>query len=88
MQDSKYSKYLVKDAIMPFMSMGGVRIEDNVVVTAHGSLTLTDVPRTIRDIEAVMAGKNWPFPGSDGVGVKDTKNSIAGVPAAPGVAVV
>jgi hypothetical protein len=40
-QDPKYNKYLVKDAILPFMSMGGVRLEDNVVVTATGSLSLT-----------------------------------------------
>jgi Xaa-Pro dipeptidase len=54
------SKYLVKEAIMPYMSFGGVRIEDNVIVEESGARSLTRVPRTVEEIEAVMAGAPWP----------------------------
>lgn len=39
---------------------GGVRIEDDVVVTADGARSMTNVPRAITDVEAVMAGAPWP----------------------------
>lgn len=42
-----------------FWGLGGVRIEDDVVVTASGVRNLTKCPRTVEDIEAVMAGKPW-----------------------------
>lgn len=88
LQDPVHSKYLVKEAILPFMHMGGVRIEDNVVVTAGGSLSLTDVPRTVEEIEAVMAGSPWPFGGVKGVAADDMPNSIAGVSPAPGLEIM
>lgn len=40
--------------------MGGVRIEDDVIVTAVGAETMVSVPRTVEEIEAVMAGGPWP----------------------------
>ena len=42
-------------------SFGGVRIEDDVIVTKDGAESMTDVPRTVDDIEQVMAGKSWPW---------------------------
>ena len=46
---------------MPGMQgFGGVRIEDDVVVTGEAARSMTTVPRTVQDIEAVMAGAPWP----------------------------
>lgn len=39
---------------------GGVRIEDDVIVTSDGARSMTNVPRTVKEIEAVMAGAPWP----------------------------
>lgn len=39
---------------------GGVRIEDDVIVTAEGGNSMNNVPRTVQEIEAVMAGGPWP----------------------------
>ena len=32
-----------------------MRIEDNIIVTADGNELMTDVPRNVEDIEALMA---------------------------------
>ena len=45
---------------MILQCFGGVRIEDDVIVTKEGAESMTDVPRTVDDIEQVMAGKSWP----------------------------
>ncbi len=35
-----------------FLDFGGVRIEDDIVIQARGSLNLTDTPKEIKDVEA------------------------------------
>lgn len=49
------SKFLVREEIDRLRNFGGVRIEDDVVVTATGVINLTKVPRTIKEIEEIMA---------------------------------
>jgi Xaa-Pro dipeptidase len=52
------SKYLVKEVIEEYRGIGGVRIEDDIVVTEHGAENLTSVPRTIQEIESFMQENN------------------------------
>lgn len=54
------SKYLVRDVVMSYLQLGGVRLEDNVVVTEGGAESLTRVPRSVEEVERVMAGGDWP----------------------------
>ena len=53
--DPRFAPFLVKDVLSRFRGLGGVRIEDDVLVTATGVENLTRVPRTVEDIERVMA---------------------------------
>ncbi|EGG14066.1 peptidase D [Cavenderia fasciculata] len=57
--DPVKSKFLNHEVIARFRKFGGVRIEDDILVTADGSLNLSStVPRTVEEIEAFMSKKN------------------------------
>jgi len=51
--------FINRECLDAHRSVGGVRIEDDVVITATGCRVLTNVPRTVQEIEAVMAGQQW-----------------------------
>ncbi|XP_055591666.1 xaa-Pro dipeptidase [Uranotaenia lowii] len=55
--DPELSKFLVKEQIDRFRDFGGVRIEDDVLITKTGIENFTLVPRTVEEIEAWMAPK-------------------------------
>ncbi len=49
------SKYLNKVMIDQYLDFGGIRIEDDIVVTDSGCVVLTTAPKTIAEIEQLMA---------------------------------
>ena len=62
--DPEISRFLVPDRINQFRGTGGVRIEDDILVTETGAELMSIVPRTVEEIEAWMAGDdsfmaNW-----------------------------
>lgn len=58
--DEKISKYFNEEKIRTYFDFGGVRIEDDVLVTSDGYINMNkDLPRATDEIEAFMSnGKN------------------------------
>ena len=57
LEDPAMAPFLDADKVAQYLPVGGVRIEDDVVVTDDGVINLTDVPRTVDEIEAHMRGE-------------------------------
>jgi Xaa-Pro dipeptidase len=55
LKDDEKAKFLNKSKLQEMMDFGGVRIEDNLIITDEGHENLTDVPKERADIEKVMA---------------------------------
>jgi len=55
--DPILSRFIDAEMLSRFRGFGGVRLEDDVVITATGVKNMTHCPRTVEDVEAVMAGK-------------------------------
>lgn len=53
----KVASFFVPEELARFRGFGGVRLEDDVVVTKTGVRNLTNCPRTVEDVEAVMGGR-------------------------------
>lgn len=56
--DPEQSKFLVKENLDRFWTFGGVRIEDDVLITKTGVENFSVVPRTVAEIETWMAQKD------------------------------
>jgi len=57
LKDDEKSKFLVADRINQFRNFGGVRLEDDVIVLKDGIENMTQIPRSVKEIEDLMAGK-------------------------------
>eukprot|EP01083_Nonionella_stella_P165436 550340_1 len=55
--DPTLNCFINADVLKRFRGAGGVRLEDDVMVTENGIENFTKVPRTAEDVEAVMAVK-------------------------------
>ncbi|XP_074865114.1 xaa-Pro dipeptidase [Carettochelys insculpta] len=55
LSDPSQSCFINNEVLQRFRRFGGVRIEDDIAVTANGMELLTCVPRTVEEIEAFMA---------------------------------
>ena len=56
--EKKYTEFLNYDKIEEYSDFGGIRIEDDILVTAYGHRVLgKPIPKTVAEIEATMADK-------------------------------
>lgn len=55
-EDPEKAKFLNVDKVKLLLGFGGIRIEDNILVTEDGHENLSNVPKEISEIEALMAG--------------------------------
>ena len=58
--DDRQKKFMNRERLADFRGFGGIRLEDNVVVTADGCINLTLCPRAVQEVLDVMSGGQWP----------------------------
>lgn len=56
LENSEQAKYLNEEKIRSLFNFGGIRIEDNLIITEDGYENMTDVPKEIKEIESVIKG--------------------------------
>ncbi|TVR16432.1 MAG: aminopeptidase P family protein [Balneolaceae bacterium] len=58
LENAVKARFLNREKIESLYNFGGIRIEDNLVITEDGVENLTDVPKEIKDIEEIMSGQS------------------------------
>jgi Xaa-Pro dipeptidase len=56
LEDNEKSRFLNKSRVSSLFNFGGIRIEDNIIITDKGYENMTDIPKEIKEIEKVMKG--------------------------------
>ena len=54
LEDKEKARFLNEQKVKSLFDFGGIRIEDNLIITEDGYENLTDVPKEISDIEEIM----------------------------------
>eukprot|EP00284_Hemiselmis_tepida_P008820 CAMPEP_0174918464 /NCGR_PEP_ID=MMETSP1355-20121228/3087_1 /TAXON_ID=464990 /ORGANISM="Hemiselmis tepida, Strain CCMP443" /LENGTH=516 /DNA_ID=CAMNT_0016163641 /DNA_START=48 /DNA_END=1595 /DNA_ORIENTATION=- len=65
LSDEARAKYMDAAKVRGMVGFGGVRIEDDIIITSDGMELMTNVPRTVKEVEAVMSGMDFPLEDSD-----------------------
>ncbi|KAK8159852.1 putative Xaa-Pro aminopeptidase pepP [Phyllosticta citrichinensis] len=58
LKDDKQKKFIDESVLARFWDVGGVRIEDNVLVTETGYENLTETPKALEEVESLATGGN------------------------------
>lgn len=54
LKDPVHSAYIDVDVLNKYWDVGGVRIEDNILITKHGYENLTPTPKTVDELERII----------------------------------
>lgn len=56
MSDPIHSPYINFEVLNKYWDVGGIRIEDNILITETGYENLTDTPKSVEEMEAIING--------------------------------
>ncbi|RYO95338.1 hypothetical protein DL766_007527 [Monosporascus sp. MC13-8B] len=56
LKDPKHAQFIDEKVLDEYWDVGGVRIEDNILITKEGSVNLTDVAKDPEELEKIVSG--------------------------------